>query len=91
MDNTREVMQELALAEQENARLLRKIAELEEGVIRCKDCKHFYRYGEKWGVCEYTREHQEKALDVTPEHFCGWAEKKEVLDGQFKEESSTSV
>ena len=43
---------------------------------QCKDCKHFYRYGERWGVCEYTREHQGKALDVTPEHFCGWGERK---------------
>ena len=47
-------------------------------VIRCRDCKHFYRYSERWGVCEYTREHQEKALDISPDHFCGWAEKKEA-------------
>ena len=77
MDNTKEVMQELALAEQENARLLRKIAELEEGVIRCKECKHYYGYSTKWGVCEYTREYQGKALDVSPEHFCGWAERRQ--------------
>ena len=53
--------------------------ELEEQIakiVHCKDCKHFYQYGEKWGVCEYTRKHQEKALDVSPEHFCGWGEKK---------------
>ena len=49
-------------------------------VIRCRDCKHFYRYSERWGVCEYTREHQEKALDISPDHFCGWAEKKEERD-----------
>ena len=63
-------------------------------MIRCKDCKHYYAYSgwtSGWGVCEYTREHQGKALDVTPEHFCGWAEKKEVTHGQFKEKSSTSV
>ena len=77
MDNTREVMQELALAEQENARLLRKIAELEEGVIRCKECKHYYHYSCRWGVCEYAREHQGRALDVSPEHFCGWAERRQ--------------
>ena len=48
----------------------------EVAIIRCKDCKHFYRYGEKLGVCEYTREHQGKALDVSPEHYCGWGERK---------------
>ena len=90
MDSTREVMQELALAEQENARLLRKIAELEEGVIRCKDCKYFSP-SRFFPVCEYTREHQGKALDVTPEHFCGWAEKKEVSHGQFKKESPSAI
>ena len=63
----------------------------EVAIVRCKDCKHFYRYGERWGVCEYTREHQEKALDVTPEHFCGWAEKKEVSHGQFEKKSSSAI
>lgn len=49
-------------------------------VIRCKDCKHYYHYSCRWGVCEYAREHQGRALDVSPEHFCGWAEKKEETD-----------
>ena len=45
-------------------------------VVYCKECRHYYSYSENWGVCEYTRQHQEKALDVKPDHFCGWGEKK---------------
>lgn len=45
-------------------------------MVKCKACKYYYAYSSKWGVCEYTREHQGKALDVNPEHFCGWAEKQ---------------
>lgn len=45
-------------------------------VVYCKECEYYYSYSENWGVCEYTRMHQEKALDVKPDHFCGWGEKK---------------
>ena len=62
---------------------------MESDLIRCRDCRHFYKYSDKWGVCEYTREHQEKALDVNPDHFCGWAEKKE--EGYEKEKTGTAA
>ena len=35
----------------------------EVAIVRCKDCKHFYRYGEKWGELYPNR-------DTTLRHTC---------------------
>ena len=48
-------------------------------VVRCKDCKHFYKYlsEEKAdGVCW----HNNSDFEVTYNHFCSWGERRE--DGQ---------
>ena len=72
---------EVPISEDESIHLCWFCAERREEIVKdmivhCKDCKHSYMYSNGWGVCEYTREHQDKALDITPDHYCGWGERK---------------
>lgn len=45
-------------------------------VVRCKDCKHFLRYGGTW--C-YRRTRWEEEIQMKPDDFCSYGQRKDGI------------
>lgn len=60
-------------------------AKLQERIVRCRDCKHFtpkethkFENGKvNEDYCDYVRGWM---LQITPDGFCAWAERKERIE-----------